>query len=288
MKKLCFLFMAFACGALIAGEELLSVSKSFEWLPVTGGTKYQFSFRAKQQGAETLEENPRLSELIFNSRSFLPWCRLKFYDADRQPLNADSPSWSIPFGQWHEVKWVFYPPRHAAYMEFEIQTGSVKGTTVSLADPRLDPAPDEQAINVNPSFRYGPYNYSGWRAFNDIGRLHKLDDGATVLETGFSAYSETFPLNEPGTYRWQMKATSYAQRGGPAFLVFLDADGKEIGRIGDRISKPKKELISHFVLPKGVERGYFLIYHSVIEELRLTRVGCEEKYKELTRKPEAN
>jgi hypothetical protein len=277
-----FICVMLACGALHADEATITKPTRFERMPVAEGTKYQLAFRAKQQGAETIEANPRLSELIFNSRTFLPWCRLTFYDAGGKSVGCDSPSWSIPFGEWQDYRWVFYSPAKAAFAAFEIQPGNAKGSSVNLADRRLEPAPDEQSINVNPAFACGPYNYSGWSAFNDVGRLHALTNGATVLDTGFSATSATFPLNEPGTYRWFIRGSSFAPRGGPAFLVFLDESGKEAGRISERIEKPKKERTVYFVLPKGVVRGSFLIYHSVIEELRLTRVGGEEKFKELT------
>jgi hypothetical protein len=267
----------------------LTVPLSFKLVPVKDQTKYQLTFRARQQGVETIEDNPRLGELIFNCRSFLPWYRLKFYDANRKEIRTDLPVLSLPFGQWHEYVRMFYSPMNAAFMQLEVNTGSAKENTLWLANAKLASAPDEQSININPTFSYGHYNYSGWSSFNGVGRLHELEGDKTVLDTGFSATSASFPLREPGTYEIRLKATGNI-RNYNVFLIFTGADGKEITRIGETVGKPRKissspyvEKISYFVLPKGAVRGYFLVYHSVLSEIRLTRVGDEGKYKELTK-----
>lgn len=274
----------------VDGKVLKSaVPFSFKAVPVSAQTKYQLSFRGRQQGMESIEENPRLSELIFNCRSFLPWCRLKFLDTNGKEVKNDFPTQALPFGQWHEYKLVFYPPMNSALMQFEINTGASKQGTIWLANAKLAPAPDEQSINVNPTFSYGPYNYSGWSSFNSPdGRLHEIEGGKTVLDTGFSATTTSFPLQEPGTYQIRLKATGN-ERNYDAFLIFIGADGKELSRIEEKVWKPAKgassykEATSYFVLPKGTVRGYFLVYHSVLAEIRLTRVGGEEKYKELVK-----
>lgn len=274
----------------------LTAPVSFILVPVNDKTKYQLTFSGRQQGVETIEENPRLSELIFNSRSFLPWYRLKFYDADRKEYNKvlpcdmgcdinNSPALAMPFGQWHEYKAVFYPPMNAAFMRFDVDTGA-KGNMVSLADVKLAPAPDELAVNINPIFSYGSYNYSGWSGFNGVGRLQETEGGKTVLYSGFSAATTSFPLMEPGTYKIFTKGTG-SIRNYSVFLIIIDADGKEISKIGEPVGKPKKasyeEKSSYFVLPKGAVRGYFTVYHSVLAELRLTRVGDEGKYKDVVK-----
>ncbi len=76
-------------------------------------------------------------------------------------------------------------------------------------------------------------------------------------------------------------------------LVFLGSDGKEVSRISRRLRRTRaevaaqsnraKEFTWHFILPKGVARGYFLIYHNLLEEMRLTRIGGQEKFKDVGR-----
>lgn len=265
----------------------------FKSVPVNDATKHLLAFRVRLEGSESIEENPRLAEVISNRRAFLPWAQLLFFDAAGKSVDAAAqPAMALPFAKWHEQQWVFYPPAGAVSMRLVVNPGQ-KGNALYLADARLTPAPDEGAVNVNPAFSLGPYNYSGWSAFNvpgGAGRLYSTDDGRTVLYTGFSAQTTTFPLREPGTYRICFNATGN-ERNALAYLVLLDAAGKEVSRITTMISNPGpkagstpfREGVSHFVLPKEVVRGYFLVYHSMVRELRLTRIGGEEKYAEVAR-----
>jgi len=267
---------------------------SFKSVPVDHQVKYQLTFRGRQEGVEPLEENPRLAEMILNSRSFLPVGELKFFDSVGIETGVRLPRLAMAFGRWHEYRWVFYPPMNAVTMKWHIHTGAA-GNSMYMANVKLAPAPDEGAININPTFSYGPYNYSGWAAFNVYGgpgRLHEIEDGKVVLDTGFHAWTTTFPLGTPGTYRIHVKTSSYV-RNNTVFLIFLGADGKEVGRFGERPGRSRKEIdvnmveakeyTWHFVLPKHVERGYFLVYHNMLERLELTRIGDEEMYNEVAR-----
>jgi len=171
-----------------------------------------------------------------------------------------------------------------------------KSSTVYLSDMKFSKQADEGAINVNPKFELGPDNYSGWSGFNEADGAHRLyvdDDHRTILFTGFTAFSDSFPLKEPGTYKLYQKGSNHVRNNG-THLVFADASGKEIRRITGKLSRSTKELSEnfygpkestvYFVLPKGTSRAYFWIYNTSLYELRITRVGDENTYAELNMK----
>ncbi len=268
---------------------------TFKTVPVSEDIKYQLSFRARQEGLETLEENPRLAAAIFNIKSLHPYYQLVFFGENGKIAKGRSPVFAMPFGALHEYVHVFYPPQGARLMQLAIGIPS-KDSTVYVSDMKLSQHVDDGVININPKFELGPYNYSGWKGFNEADGVHQLyaeADGKTVLFTGFTAFSESFPLKEPGTYRLYQKGSNHVRSNG-THLILLDDSGKEIGRIIRKLSRSAKDQKENlygprddtfnFVLPRGSSRAHFWIYNTTIFDLSLTRVGDENAYQDLMTK----
>lgn len=93
-----------------------------------------------------------------------------------------------------------------------------------------------------------------------------LPSGEVALDTKYGTTSMTFPLAEPGDY----EITSFSESNGYNYslnLRFLDDNGQIIGSV--RTSGNGKPM--RFTLPANTVRGSFLIYSSLLKEVRLVR-----------------
>lgn len=256
---------------------------AFKPVPVDENTRYALTFQVKQQGCEPIEDNSRLAHAVFHGASFMPRADLHFFDKQGNKIPGESQRHMLPFGQWQQYRWVFYPPTGAVQMQW-VANSNGKNVTLYLADVSLDPVKNVEAFNINPSFTLGSTNRSGWKN----GSLHIDAAGEVMLNTGYYGISHSFPLAEPGTYRLYLKASSFG-RYNELFVIFLDAQGKEVSRFGKRPERTRKEWLANlpepkeheifFTLPEGAVRAYFLVYQSLIQEIALTRVGDEQAYR---------
>lgn len=276
-------FARFESGPQDRGQAITTTNVlTFKTVPVDANTRYRLSFVASTKSSETIEDNPRLSKIVFSARSFMPSCSLRFYDKDAELITSTHESFTLPYAKWHDYQWVFYPPASAVSMQWVINP-SDKDNTVTVADASLKVVTDKQSLNINPTFNMGPYNLSGW----DGGSLRVAEDGQVLLVADYYAISSSFPLTEPGTYRLTLNASNFG-RYNAVFLIFLDAKGKEISRYGQRPGRTKKERLANptgphkheFYLtpPAGTVRGNFLIYQSLVQEISLVRVGDEQSF----------
>ena len=178
----------------------------FKDVSVRPNAKYTLSFQGSFSAeVESIEENLRFE--IFTRLGqvspVLPLRRLQFLDAAGQPL-ASSLQYAMPFRGQHRYTDVFYTPANAASLRLHVASGD--GVALSLRGLKLDEAADEGAINVNPAFRLGPLNYSGWQRISAGGQIIELD-GETVFDTRYGSRGMAFPLPGPGTYALSAKAS---------------------------------------------------------------------------------
>lgn len=265
-------------GAAIKTLKVLT----FKEVAVDANTRYRLSFHASTQSSETIEENPKLRDIAFAARSFMPVSEIRFSGKDGKPIARGNQQFKLPYAQWQAYQWEFYPPADAVSMQWSINP-SDKENTVTVADAKLTAVKDFETVNINPSFDMGPFNISGWTT----GMLLETSDNHVLFKADYYSTSFTFPLTEPGTYELSLNASSFG-RYNALFLIFLDANGKEISRFGERPTRTRKEWIAntpepkqhtfYLTLPPGVSRGYFLVYQSLIYEIALKRVGDEASF----------
>jgi hypothetical protein len=180
------------------------------------------------------------------------------------------PEFTLPFGSWFNFVDEFYPPAKAAFMQLSFNNR--KDSKLFISDIVLAPAPDEGAINSNPTFALGKYNYSGWPGRHTGGRMIERPDGKVIFDTGYGSGSESFPMSQAGTYRLYAKGVTY---GGYSDIIlsFLGEDGKAISVT--HLNATPAGAQRDFIRPEGTVRGRLLIYNNILEELRLTRIGDE-------------
>jgi hypothetical protein len=256
------------------GENCLFVSGNttvrFKVVKVNPKTKYTLKFRSFFQGGESIEENPRLDVLLLPGvmRCVVPERILSFSDADGKAIRQWPPMCNrMPFHRWQEYRDTFYPPERAAFMRLTVR--SPLGTTLILDDITFSKTPDEGSININPEFKNGIYDYSGWSEIARGGKLFKLETGKTALDTRYGSRGAFFPIYLPGKYAFSAKARGNGCYNFSIGLNLYNQNGQKTGFFKTTgLSKP-----TFFFLPPGTVKGRFLIYSSILEKIRIVRVS---------------
>lgn len=255
-------------------QKLLSVSDGsdvrFMDIPVESRTKYTLEYEASFSGSEAIDENPRLENFTKTGSNppNQPMREIQFFNAEGRQIGGISCGLVFRNRKYTDV---FYTPDKAVSLKLRIK--APKDTELLLGKPKLFKTPDEGAINVNPEFKLGVCNYSGWNSPASGGEIVE-ENGRAVFDTKYGTSSLPFPIKEGGTY-----ALSAKLRGNGyntcVLLHLLDTDGKRIKEI------PLRGNPTYFVMPKEAFAARFLVYSSMLEEVRLNRVGDESKINEL-------
>jgi hypothetical protein len=254
----------------------------FKMVPVDENTKYTLTFRGRFDGGESIEDNPRFDTFVTagSKPPILPFREVEFFDDDRKPVRGnDAVASAMPFRTWQPYRDTFYSPTGAAFLRLTISTPQA-GLTFYMDDVKFVKTPDEGAINCNPiQGKYGLYDYSGWRRPAAGGKLVEIENGKIAFDTKYGTGGTTFPLSQSGTY----SLTATARGNGYNSVVILhlfDGNGKKIEEVALReYTAPR-----YFVMPPGVKRGAFLVYSNILEEVRLVRIGDENKINEVRKK----
>lgn len=241
----------------------------FRTVVVTPKTKYTLSFDGSFTGdVESIEENPRFAVFTqpWQKSRVLPSREIQFLDAAGKPTGR-APVFSMPFREKRSYTDVFYTPPDAVTLRLNIASGD--GVTFAMRNLSLETTTDEDAINVNPTFQLGPFNYSGWKNISAGGKIIEMG-GKTVFDTKYGSRGTTFPLPGPGTYALSAKATGNGYNSCIKVDVF-DAEGKKLMTAVLR----RYDQTNYFVPPKEAVSASFLVYSCMLEEVRLVRVGDE-------------
>ncbi len=256
-------------------KKVLSISNgataSFIEIPVEPRTKYTLECEASFSGSEAIEENPRL-ELFTRPGARPPNQPVKeimFFDAEGKQAGVLASGLVFRNRTYTDV---FYTPAKAVSMKLRLK--SPKDVELLVQQPRLFKTSDEGAINVNPEFKLGLCNYSGWGSPAAGGQIVE-ENGKTVFDTKYGTFSQPFPLKEGGTYALSAKFNGNGYNT-CVILHVLNEEGKNIKEISIRGNQT-----SYFVMPKDAVSGRFLVYSSMLEEVRLNRVGDDSKIDEL-------
>ena len=174
----------------------------------------------------------------------------------------------MPFRDRHEYADVFYTPPQAASIRLSVSSGD--GVTLAMQDLAFAETVEEDALNVNPAFRLGPFNYSGWQNISAGGKLIERD-GKTVFDTKYGSRGSRFPLSGPGTYALSATATGNGYNSCVKVDIF-DAQGKKLMTSVLR----RYDQSQYFVAPPEAVSASFLVYSCLLEEVRLVRIGDEK------------
>jgi len=237
--------------------------------------KYTLSLTAAFEGdVESMEDNPRFEIFchIGQTSPRLPSRQIQFLDANGKPTGRPILA-AMPIKGRTTYRDVFHTPTGAEAARITLTSG--KGVRLALSTLKIEEAPDEGALNVNPSFSLGPHNYSGWRNISAGGKLIERD-GKTVLDTKYGSTGHDIPLIAPGTYALSAIATGNGYNSVVIVRVY-DKRGKKLMQASTRRYGPR----TYFVLPKNAAYASFLVYSCLLEEVRLVRVGDDKAIESL-------
>ena len=246
-------------------------SFSFKKVRIKPNVKYKLDFMAKVDGDDVIEKNSRIGLVQVSSGNILYHWRIVFFDSTgkRIPRAVQDNHLSLVSNKWKKYTSVFYTPPNAAYLQLGFSNRNPRnGMMLENIDLKL--CPDEGAINCNPAFSYGAYNYAGWRFIISGGELLKTGKGKYALDSAYGSTGRKFPLVSDGTYR--LYARGIKSKGYSVVnIFFVDAKGKNLKQIHMRAAPEGKYI--DFVPPAKTAFAYFRVYKHILEEVRLTRIG---------------
>lgn len=229
-------------------------------VPVKDSVKYRFSFRAKVDGPDTVEDNPQLEYLFYEYNKAakgksLPGWRIVFYGKDQKEVSRGFPMfWNVVFRkEWTLCEEVFYPPAGAVAMGVAFSNNANPDDVMLLDDLRLETV-DEGALNINPEFKYGKYNFSGCNYVKDA-KIVEYEKGKFALDnkTGW-CIMDPFPVT-PGA-EYELTATIQSpEQTGRLYVWCCDEKLKKLSQLKQvlSVSPPKEETKTiRFVVPDGV------------------------------------
>jgi hypothetical protein len=257
-------------GKIIVFKKGVIGTFRFEKVVVKPQIKYKLTFNAKVIGDDVIEKNSRINLVQVASKNILWQWAVDFFDAEGKaiPISIQASHLRLVSNQWKEYTTVFYTPLKAAYMQLVLSNRNPTNG-MELDELKFGICPDEGAINCNPDFRYGSYNYTGWKEILSGGLLFDLGNGKYQFDTAYGSIGESFPLSVPGTYRLYARGSGYGRY--QVVLLFLcNSKGQTLKNIVLR-GAPEGKYVD-FTLPEKTAFAYFRVYQHLLEEIRLTRL----------------
>lgn len=238
-------------------------------LPVEAGKKYRLEISAEVAGSFVVEANDRAHILTLQSfrQRLASTYDVVFQDANGKgipALGGDKATLQGFFLTQLRKPYiaVFYAPENAASLKVRFESNGIPTRIASL---QLAEETKEDTVNPNPDFRYGEWNYAGWRPQRE-GRLYTRPDGKTVLHTGYGGTSPVFPLQPENKYR-----ISAVGEGDTINIEYFDKEGKSILR-RFLLRPTPKGAETELTPPPGTAMARFYIYGTILEELKVVEV----------------
>jgi hypothetical protein len=160
--------------------------------------KYRLSFSAYSEGPDTLDKNPLVNVLFFDAARAakgkpLPGWELLFSNSKGKRVKRSFVFFeNIIHGKWHVYTESFYPPEGSKYLNI-LFTNKNKLCKVYIDNIKLKVVTDEDGtLNLNPEFKYGLYDYSGYYMYNT--KITQQDDGKFAVDVSEGSYVMTTPV----------------------------------------------------------------------------------------------
>lgn len=229
----------------------------FPKLEVQYDTKYCFSFRGRYESADAIETNAeKVKELFFlQSRKeqglYLPTWELRFFNADGKQVKTHIfyPYFRCVYSsKWQPYRDVFYPAPDAKYVQLIFQNTENNGT-LYLDDFKLEPV-KEDALNVNPEFSYGDYNYSGYSMSGWESKV-RMESDKTKTVMNVPTWIDTDPIPVSGETQYRVDCSLVANPSKSAELRILCSDPEMNFQQTATLRPDGKKLSGSFSTPAG-------------------------------------
>lgn len=254
------------------------ITKSMDVVKLEYGVKYLLSFQAKIDGPDKLDvlsENLRLPSLYFQTKHGnyngrpLPNWRVKFLDSAGKAQAFGMRVFNdVVWDEWEHCSEVFYLPYGTESFQLVLENPNSENTLL-FRDFKLEKI-DEDAININPDFRYGEFGYTGYTGDprkDQIGigriRLKRQEDGKyamTFIKGG--TRSSNFPVKTNHEYRLVAEGTPPP---GDLKINLVDTNNVIIKLI-------RAQLTYDFVVPADAVEAFLTIGgdEAIVKRIRVT------------------
>ncbi len=260
-----------------AGPEKTMVRAFMKRIPVKHFVKYKFSFMGKIEGPDTFENNPLMEYIYFDAARGskgkpLPGWELLFTDENDKKITRGAPlSAVMAHGSWTRYEEIFYAPPRSRELQIIFHNFMNMQNKMFIDDMKLEII-DEGALNINPDFRYGLYNYSGYSPRNS--RIVELEKGKFAMdaspENSFS--TTTIPVRPNQEYQLTAHLRSVDKRI-RVTVGLSDINGKSLSPLKTNIElyPPNREETKSmsFITPENA--AYVSIHgrNGIIKSLKL-------------------
>lgn len=258
-----------------SGARLLEMkpgaSVQFKRVPVQQGVKYRLTFNARSAGPDSLEENPQLAEAFYDANRsvkglVLPKWNLTFFNSEGKRCDR-----SILFPYFHVIlssaeqvcSEVFYPPLNAAFVQLSLQNLSPDNIAY-IDDVRIAPF-TESAVNINPDFKLGKYDHSGYSQAGygiDICMEKHPSGNGQCLAVNTWCSIDPFPVTGGKNYVLDARLVPDPKQGARIVVAFSDRNGKAIPNCGGTLLVKKTEGggKTNFIAPPDAASVRYLIH----------------------------
>jgi hypothetical protein len=253
-------------GDLFTTSGSLTVQKAAplngEPIPVDPGKKYQILFLASATGEQTIEENARVR--MVGQKASASRVRVEFLD--KAGARVSDSGIGILSQEMRAYARVLYPPGNAACMNLYLEPA--KGQQISLEKASVSPAltgREKEAVNPHPTFEFGDLNNYGYQpGFG--GGFFQRPDGKTVLNTGFTGQSPSFPVK--GNAYYDVRVLGLAPMGRKSSMMIQCFKAQEVKPMKSmRVKISESGETTRLLLPPEAVRADFLFYYVILEEL---------------------
>jgi hypothetical protein len=233
-----------------------------EPIPVNPGKKYQILFSASATGEQTIEENARVR--MVGQKASASRARVEFLDKDSAKVTDFGIG--ILSQEMRAYARVLYPPGNAAFMNLYLEPA--KGQKISLGKASVSTAltgREKESVNPHPTFEFGDLNSYGYQpGFG--GGFFQRPDGKTVLNTGFTGQSPSFPIK--GNTYYDVRVIGSPHLGRKSSLMIQCFKTQEVKPMKSmRVNISEGGVTTRLLMPPEAVRANLLFYYVILEEL---------------------
>lgn len=232
------------------------------------GVKYKLSFLAKSESENTFENNPLTKEAFYdvnrrNKGLVLPEWNISFYD-DNNTYKQSQILYSyykiVYSNEWKKYEDVFFLAPGSTIAKIIFHNASK--AKLYIDDITVEEI-KESALNINPEFKYGKYNHTGYgmAGYGSSVKMAKRPDSDQcdlLIPTWIG--TDPMPVEAGKNYVVYAKLASDATSGTRFSISFFDTNFKTIKSGSMVIPLEKREGKANFIAPENAAWFKMLLY----------------------------
>lgn len=232
------------------------------------GVKYKLSFWAKSESENTFENNPLTKKAFRDVHRkkkglILPEWTLQFYDdnkAYKQSRILYSYYKIVYSNKWKKYEDVFFLAPGSTVARIIFRNGSK--AKLLIDDVSVEEI-KESALNINPEFKYGKYNHTGYGMAgygSSVKMIKRPDSDKCNLLIPTWIGTDPMPIKAGKNYVVHAKLAPDATKGTRFNITFFDKNFKSIKQSSMSIPLAKREGKANFIAPENAEWFKMLLY----------------------------